>query len=156
VARGRPKKVGEAQSLCGVADMLTGGQVKSLRAALASVPAVGLLSAARREVLLEAIAEVLPHYTSSGEAYRRAGTKKRGPRRKHHRAHLLIDCQRAWQRATGERAGLWVTQGCVGASVPVQLAHAALPVVSEDRLHLSAWRSQCDVARLILIGAVLA
>jgi hypothetical protein len=156
VARGRPKKVEVEKSAFCVTGMLTVTQLISLGAAIARVPAVGSLSAAQWEVLFEAIAEVLPHYTSSGEAYRRGFTKKRGPRPKHQRAHLLINCQRAWQRATGQSAGIWVTQGCERASIPVQLAHAVLPVVSKDRLHLSAWRSQCDVARWILARAVLA
>ena len=133
-----------------VAEVLTVTQLISLGAAIARVPAVGHLSAAQWGGLFEAIAEVLPHYMTSGEAYRRKFIKKRGPRHKFHRAHLLIDCQRAWERATGRRAGLWVTPGDRQASVLVQLAHAVLPVVSKDRLHLSAWRSQCDIARRIL------
>jgi hypothetical protein len=135
--------------------MLTAEQLHKLREAIDSVPDVGDLPAAERQVLLEAIAEVLPYYTTSGEAYRRAGTKKRGPRRKHHRAHLLIDCQRAWQRATGLHVGLWVTQAGK-ASAPVQLAQVVLPVVSDDPMQLSAWRSQCNVARWMAHGAVLA
>jgi hypothetical protein len=133
-----------------VVEVLTDEQFQKLGEAVDMVPAVGGIPAAERLALLEAIAEVLPHYATSGEAYRRKFIKKRGPRPKFHRAHLLIDCQRAWQRATGRSAGLWVTQGCVRASVPVQLAHAVLPVVSKDRLHPSAWRSQCDIARRIL------
>lgn len=154
--RGRPKKATpEAQPDFVVAGGLTNVQFPSLGVALAGVPAVDGIPAAKRQMLLEAIAEVLPHYATSGEAYRRRFTKKRGPRPKFHRAHLLIDCQRAWEWATGRRAGLWVTQGGK-ASVPVQLARAVLPVVSEDRLSLSAWRSQCDVARAILEQSTLA
>ena len=154
--RGRPKKVEEAQSDCVVAGGLTGAQLQSLGQAIDMVPAVGDLPAAERQVLLEAIGEVLPHYATSGEAYRRGFPKKRGPRLKFQRAHLLIDGQRAWERATGRRAGLSVTPGDLRASIPVQLARAVLPVVSRDRLSLSAWRSQCDVARSILTQAVLA
>ncbi len=104
--RGRPKKaIPAAQSDFVVGEPLTVVQLLSLGAAIARVPDVGRLSAAQWGVLFDALAEVLPRYATSGEAYRRRFAKKRGPRPKFHRAHLLIDCQRAWRRATGKSAG---------------------------------------------------
>ena len=60
--RGRPKKIEaeEAQSDCVIAEGLTNEQLHKLGEAIDMVPAVGGIPAAARQVLLEAIAEVLP------------------------------------------------------------------------------------------------
>ena len=70
--RGRPKKAKpEAQSIFVVTDGLTDAQLHKLGETIDRVPAVGGIPAAQREALLEEIAAVLPHYATSGEAYRR-------------------------------------------------------------------------------------
>jgi cob(I)alamin adenosyltransferase len=138
VKPGRPRKRPALKYVIGMADILTPSQIKDMKRHLLNIQKALELSSDDQSLLCNYIAEKLPFYSASAQSYSETPNHKSGPRKKYHRAHLLIDCALAWQAVTGERPTFWVTPGDQKPSISVELARAVIGIVSRDCLSLSA------------------
>jgi len=110
--RGRPRKPNVTKPIqhdVSVGSELTADQVKKFDDAVLAIPSVMRLQPDEREKLLSALTMTLPFYVVTKEASPARPTGRRGPTPKAHISHLIADCARAWETATGTECKIWET-----------------------------------------------
>jgi hypothetical protein len=147
--RGRPcaPRSPEYKYPAGITEAPTLAQVEALRQAL--IASYGARLPAEQ---MAALAEYLQHamgYYNAARAWReKQNPRKQGNKHKQPEQMLLIDCARAWHRATGRKAALWVDDKDKGAYVSdaVSLAKIVMEVAT-GRKFLQSLRRQVKTAR---------